>query len=376
MASLLVFREQLKKFYSKYELYITPASKFALALITLLVINGSIGYMSELKNFAVVLVLALMCSFLPANFIVMIAALVTLGHLYRFSIECAVIGAGFLLLFLLYLRFSPKDTLVVILTPICFVLKIPYVIPLAVGLVGTPFSVVSVASGVVVYYMLHYMNISASVLNTFEEDGALEKFRYVIDGLMANKIMFVTIVAFVVTLIVVYFIRRLSVDYAWTIAVITGALFDILILLFGDLMYNTNLSIIGLIFGNLVAAAVAKVLEFFVFNVDYSRTEHVQFEDDEYYYYVKAVPKMTVPVSTRTVKRINSQRTRETAAQAPGSRQGSRNVTTERVSSAHNGSRTAARPQSRGGERRSMTIGNASNMSDQYDENENYEEWP
>ena len=305
MASLLVFREQLKKFYSKYELYITPASKFALALITLLVINGSIGYMSQLKNFAVVLVLALMCSFLPANFIVMIAALVTLGHLYRFSIECAVVAlAVFLILFILYFRFSPKDTLVVILTPICFVLKIPYVIPLAVGLVGTPFSVVSVASGVVVYYMLHYMNISASVLNTFEEDGALEKFRYVIDGLMANKIMFVTIVAFVVTLIVVYFIRRLSVDYAWTIAVITGALFDILILLFGDLMYNTNLSIIGLIFGNLVAAAVAKVLEFFVFNVDYSRTEHVQFEDDEYYYYVKAVPKNTVTAPQKRVKTI------------------------------------------------------------------------
>lgn len=312
MASLLVFREQLKKFYSKYELYITPASKFALALITLLVINGSIGYMSELKNFAVVLVLALMCSFLPANFIVMIAALVTLGHLYRFSIECAVVAlAVFLILFILYFRFSPKDTLVVILTPICFVLKIPYVIPLAVGLVGTPFSVVSVASGVVVYYMLHYMNISASVLNTFEEDGALEKFRYVIDGLMANKIMFVTIVAFVVTLIVVYFIRRLSVDYAWTIAVITGALFDILILLFGDLMYNTNLSIIGLIFGNLVAAAVAKVLEFFVFNVDYSRTEHVQFEDDEYYYYVKAVPKLSVAKSEKTVKRINERQETE-----------------------------------------------------------------
>ncbi len=320
MTSLLVFREQLKKFYSKYELYITPAAKFLLALVTLLVINSSIGYMSELKSFAVVMVLSMMCSFLPTNFIIMVAALVTLGHLYQFSMECAVVAlAVFLLLFILYFRFSPKDTLVVILMPICFVFKIPYVIPLAVGLVGTPFSVVSVASGVVVYWMLHYMNVSASVLSTFEEDGALEKFRYVIDGLLGNKAMFVTIVAFVATLMVVYFIRRLSVDYAWTIAIIVGALLDILILLFGDLMYNTNLSIIGLIFGNLIAAAAAKVLEFFVFNVDYSRTERVQFEDDEYYYYVKAVPKNTVAAPQKRVKTI---RVPEKAVRASGQHSG------------------------------------------------------
>lgn len=34
------------------------------------------------------------------------------------------------------------------------------------------------------------------------------------------------------------------------------------------------------------------LIEFLCFNLDYSRTEKVQFEDDEYYYYVKAVPKV------------------------------------------------------------------------------------
>ena len=69
-------------------------------------------------------------------------------------------------------------------------------------------------------------------------------------------------------------------------------------------MYNTNLSIVGLIVGSVVSAALAKALEFFVFNVDYSRTEYVQFEDDEYYYYVKAVPKNTVAVPQKRVKTI------------------------------------------------------------------------
>lgn len=305
MTDLLVFREQLKKFYSKYELYLTPVFKFLLALVTLVMINSSIGYMSELKKTAVVLVLALMCSFLPMNFIVAAAAAVTLGHLYKFSMECALIMlVVFLLLFILYFRFSPKDTIAVLLTPLSFILKMPYVMPIAVGLAGTPFSAVSVASGTIVYYTISYMVESASILNTFEEDGALEKFRYVIDGMLGNKTMYVTLAAFVGTLLIVYFIRRLSVDYAWTIAIITGALLDVLVLLFGDLMYNTKLSIAGLIIGSVVSVILAKILEFFVFNVDYSRTEYVQFEDDEYYYYVKAVPKNTVAAPQKRVKTI------------------------------------------------------------------------
>lgn len=305
MTTLLVFREQLKNFYSKYELYLTPFFKFLLALVTLVMINSSIGYMSELKKTTVVLVLALMCSVMPMNFIVFVAAAVTLGHLYKFSMECALIAlVVFLLLFILYFRFSSHDTIAVLLTPLCFILKIPYVMPIAMGLVGTPFSAVSVASGVIVYYTVRYMVGSAPVLNTFEDDGALEKFRYIIDGLIGNKEMFVMIVAFAAALIVVYFIRRLSVDYAWTIAMVTGALLDVMILLFGDLMYNTNLSIIGLIVGSVASVLLAKIFEFFVFNVDYSRTEYVQFEDDEYYYYVKAVPKNAVSAPQKRVKTI------------------------------------------------------------------------
>lgn len=305
MTNLLVLREQLKKFYGKYEIYITPACKFLLAFISVTMINQTIGYMSALNNFAIVLVLALMCSFLPMNLMVVIAAGFSLAHLYAFSLECAIVAlAVYLLMFILYFRFSPKDTVVVLLTPLCFILKIPYVVPIAMGLVGTPASVVSVACGVIVYYVVGYMNESASVLNTFDAEGVVEKFRYIIDGVLGNKTMLVVLASFTITLVVVYFIRRLSVDYAWTIAMITGALINILVLLFGDLMYNTNVSILGLILGSIVSVLLVKVLEFFVFNVDYSRTELVQFEDDEYYYYVKAVPKNTVATPEKRVKTI------------------------------------------------------------------------
>lgn len=152
MTTLLVAKQYMKQIYSKYEVYITPLLKFLLAFLALMLINSKLGYMEGINKLTVVLIVALMCSFMPMNFIVIMAALFTLLHLYAFSLECAVVvGVAFLLMFLLYFRFSPKDTVVVILTPVCFLLKIPYVIPISMGLIGTPASAISVACGVIAY---------------------------------------------------------------------------------------------------------------------------------------------------------------------------------------------------------------------------------
>ena len=309
MTTLLVIKQILLTIYSKYEVYITPLLKFLLALVTLVLINSRLGYMESLNRVAVVMIVALMCSFMPMNFIVLMDAVFVLLHLYTFSLECAaVIGAGFLLLFLLYLRFSPKDTAVVVLLPLCFLLRIPYVIPISMGLIGAPTSAVSVACGVIVYYMLHYVTQNATVIAAMADEDRMAKFKFIIDGLIKNREMVVTIAAFAITVIIVYLLRRLSIDYAWTIAMTAGAVVNIMVLLVGDLIFEINQSLISVILGTVVSILLVLVLQFFVFYVDYSRTENVQFEDDEYYYYVKAVPKVTVAKPEKKVKQISSAR--------------------------------------------------------------------
>lgn len=309
MTTLLVAKQILMTLYGKYEVYITPVIKFILAMITLAMINSHLGYMESIDKLAVVLIISLMCSFMPMGFIVVAAAAFVLLHLYAFSPECAaIIGAAFLLMFLLYLRFSPKDTLVVVLTPVCFVLHVPYVMPLAMGFLGTPASALSVGCGVAAYYMIHYVTQNATVISAMADEETAAKFKFVIDGLMKNKEMLVTVAAFAVTVFLVYCIRRMSIDYAWTIAAVAGTVIDIIILLVGDLMFETNISLIGVILGSIAALLLMMVLQFFAFHVDYNRTEKVQFEDDEYYYYVKAVPKVTVARPEKKVKQINSQK--------------------------------------------------------------------
>lgn len=321
MTTLLVAKQYVRKFISKYEVYLKPLFKLMLALAALMMLNGKIGYMQRLDNMSMVLIAALMCSFMPVNFTVFVAAAFTVLHMYALSLECAVIALViFLVLFLLYFRFSPKDALVVLLTPMSFVIGIPYAIPIIMGLVGSPVSAISVGCGIIASFFVNYIADIAPTLSGMETEDIATKFRFLIDGFIANKGMVLMIAAFAMTIIVVYLIRRLSVNYAWTIAIIAGALTDVIVLLVGDLIFNTNVSILGLIAGTVTAIVIAKIVEFFVFHVDYSRTEKVQFEDDEYYYYVKAVPKITVAAPSRTVKKINTPRKRPAASQSRAGR--------------------------------------------------------
>ncbi len=308
MTGLLEIREKVKLIYSRNEVFIIPIAKFLLAFVTLTIINGRIGYMSSIDKLPIVLIAALFCSFLPTGFIIFFAAVFSLLHMYALSMEVALVALClYLIMFLLFFRFSPGDSLVVILTPVLFALNVPYVMPIVMGLIGAPASVVSVAFGVVVYYFLSHVIASSTAISSMDADEVMAKLRLMIDGILDNREMIVIIAAFAVTIIVVYLIRRMSVDYAWTIAMVAGAIINLVLLLIGDLVFDTNMSVAGAIFGTLIALLVAKILEFFRFCVDYSRTEKVQFEDDEYYYYVKAVPKMTVAAQTRTVKKINTQ---------------------------------------------------------------------
>lgn len=319
MTNLLVWKEYIKSFYAKYEDFILPVLKFLFALLLFSSINGQLGYMERINSPVIVLVAALLCSFLPLGFMVFLCAVFLLAHVYALSLECmAVLLLAYLFIAVVYLRFSPKGHLLLMLTPLFFCWHIPYVLPLAAGLFGSPASAVPVACGVVLYYVLNYMTGNAPALGAADADSPLQRFQDVATGVLENREMIIVAVAFSVTVILVYIVRRMSVSYARAIAVLVGALTDVVILLVGDLMYDANFSIGSVIFGSLLGAVAALVMQFFHFSLDYARTEKVQFEDEEYYYYVKAVPKMAVTVPEKRVKKITARKGHQGARRGHG----------------------------------------------------------
>lgn len=305
MTEILLFRERLKELYGKYDIFIIPVLRFVLAIITYTVINRNIGYMDKLDRPALVMGVSLINALLPVNAIVLFAGIFVVIHLYRLSLICAmVILVLFVLLFLLYFHFAPGDAAAVLITPLLCGIGLPYVAPLCFGLTGTIFSAIPIGCGVVVYYSINYVKSNSSILQDMDIEALSRELKSVIDGISGNRNMRIMAIALALACIVVYLIHRLSVKYSWTIAVVAGGVVELAVLLYGTVKYDIELSTTGLFLGVIISVSVALVLQFFILSVDYAKTEFLQFEDDEYYYYVKAVPKLTVPVPEKKVKKI------------------------------------------------------------------------
>lgn len=302
MTELLMIKQKISNFFSKNEVYIKPVAKLLLAVIVLITINGKLGYMEKLNNTGIVLIAALMCSFMPLNFIVLVAAAFVILHVYALSLEAAVVVLVlFLVLFLIYFRLSPKDTIAVVITPILCGMGIPYVMPIVMGLVVGPVSAVSVGCGVAVYYVLKVVTGKDASISSGATEDMANNFRTIIDSILDCKVIILLVVAFAITIVVVYCIKLLPIKFAWTIAIAVGAVADIIVVLIGKAVLDADISTSGLFLGTILGVIVGLIAQFLLFNVDYNRTEKLQFSDDDYVYYVKAIPRNIVP-NKRTAK--------------------------------------------------------------------------
>ena len=106
MYFLLELREKIRKIYGEYNVYIRPAVKFVVALVSFLMLNISIGYMTKIKNPLVAILLAAICAFIPGEFTILILSVFMLAHLYAISAEFCLIALCVHLLFRFHLVFS------------------------------------------------------------------------------------------------------------------------------------------------------------------------------------------------------------------------------------------------------------------------------
>lgn len=312
MIALLVLREKMRQFYSRFDIYVNALLRFLLSFMAFYLLNRNVGFMTRLNNTVVVVVLALVCSFLPYGAITLLAGVVLLAHVSSVSLELALLLlVCMLIVTVLYYGFQPGDSYLLLLTPIFFHLKIPYAIPLLVGLSGKMVSAVPVGCGTFLYYVILYVKQNAGVLTNDASMDIIQKFVQIINSVISNRLMMIMVSALMAGVVVVYLIRRLSVDYSWIIAIVAGAVAQLAVIFVGESTFDVSVNMGTLIGGILVSMGIAGIYNFMIFAVDYSRTEYTQFEDDDYYYYVKAVPKMTIAAPDIKVQKISSSRSQK-----------------------------------------------------------------
>lgn len=321
MEQLLEIRDKVLSVYSQYEQYFSRAIRFVVCLLCMVCINGRIGYQSALTGALPVVLTALIGALLSANGAAVLFAVIIVLHLYSLAMEAAIVGGCiFLLMLLIYFRFAPDDGMLLLLYPPCSALGLTSALPVAGGLLYGPACGITVAAGVLADRFLVFVKSSETVLASggTETEEIISRFQYLIDGVLSDRLMQTEVIAVILAGAVVYAVRRRSIPYSWIIASAAGAVAQLVVLLTGAIMFDTDLAILSMFLGAAGAVLIGVVLSFMVFNLDYSRTETTQFEDDEYYYYVKAVPKNVYARPKRTVKTINTHRRERT----PGTGQG------------------------------------------------------
>jgi hypothetical protein len=306
MMPLLVFRERVRGFYQKKDIYLIPAAKFIFAFIAFLQINREIGYDSRFLSIPIVLAISLISAFTPSSIMVLFALALATLHVYYISPFLSIIVIIMLLIiYLLFARFTPRLGYVLLAVPILYMMGIPYMIPILLGLIFTPIAIIPTACGVFIYYIFQVIKAAINSQSNTSVEDILKLYTGVIDSLLGNKPMIMSIVIFALILLVVYYVRRMRFDYAFEISIAAGALTSILGFLFSDLIFDQTNQILSMILGTIFSAAIVFVIHFFELTLDYSGAERVQFEDDVYYYYVKAIPKVNVTPPQVKVKHIN-----------------------------------------------------------------------
>lgn len=306
MEGVLELKGKLQHIYAKHSTYIDKAVRFVLAFVTFFMINREIGYMHILSNPIVALGMALVCAFLPMIFTVLAGAVLVLAHVYAVSIGLVIVMAMlFMIMYIFYLRFAPKTAAVILLTVAASIAKVPAAALVGFGLLGTPVYALPAAFGTIAYYAIHQVKKSAAAIQAAEESSFLTDMTAFAGKAVAGKEMWLMVIAGVICIMAVYGIRRSAAAHAWKIASVIGAVLYTVVGAGGGAVLGVKVSVTSLGIGAVAAVIVGLVLEVMFFAVDYSKCESLQFEDDEYYYYVKAIPKVGVAAPEKTVRQIN-----------------------------------------------------------------------
>jgi hypothetical protein len=284
-------------------------------------INSEIGYDQRFASKTIVLLLSAICAVTPGGVLVFLAMVLMLVHVFHASILlAALLFLMFVVLYGLLMRFAPEEALAAVAVPVLAKYNLHYCVPMVLGCIATPLSMLPCACGVIIWYLISIVkNFSGVQVNIKNLDEVISLFTGVVDAFLANKQMLITIAVFALVITAIFIIRRFSFDFAFVVSIGAGVLVNILGFLVAVLHFNVSINAGKLILMSLISGVIAVVLEFFKRVLDYTAIERVQFEDDDYYYYVKAVPKVNVSIPRHNVKRMSDYGDDEEPEETPAS---------------------------------------------------------
>lgn len=308
MRFLINLRNRIEGFVKKHIRVSSYIIKLVMVFAALFILSSNVGFNATLSSLWFVIILSFVCAFIPLRFLLFIILGYTVIQMYTLSAGVAGITAIILLLmYMIYFRFSGNYAFIIVLLPVMFILNIPAVVPLLIAVIAPLDSLISIVFGTIIYFMIHYVNINTTVFNDMA-NTELQKASLLLEGTFTNNVFLYTLIIMIIVFVVVFLVKRVNSNRSNDIAVCIGTGVNIILLIAANLIFNTISAdaIIESVVFSVIAGIIAEVIHNAVLPLDYTRTNMLQFEDSEYYYYVRAIPKAAIEKQTVRVKRINA----------------------------------------------------------------------
>ena len=296
MTLLRELRYKLTALYGRYSTILNIVMKFVLALVVFLGLRKVIGGGGIFANTFLILILTLLSSIMPLAAIPVFAGVMTVGLAFGLGYDAAGAAAVLLLMLLvLFLRFAPESALVLVFVPMALWFGVPQVVPVCAALKQRMTAVLATMSGVAVYYLLVTLNSYDSLAGGGSgSSDMMARLEALAGGLFGRPEMILNLIILCAVFVVTHAIRSLPIRSSYQAAALTGSVFYPVFMLVGGDLTGVTVSPAAMALSAVASIAVSLIFVFFIYDVDYRATEYLQFEDDDYYYYVKAMPKITV----------------------------------------------------------------------------------
>lgn len=306
VVGLINFKETVFRWYEKREKIIRPVFKGLVAFAVLFMTFRMFPYRPVAHFYVILAALSLLSAFLPFSLLYYLASGVILYNLWEVSFDIFAAFAIFLVVCAVgYFRIDGDYSYLSAIVPVLFFcnagIAVPAVLAVAIGLEA----LFPTAVGVIVYYFSLSIKDASLVLGGSDSSGVGIGLQQVVKSISSDKMFMVMIVSVCAVILITSLLRRAFYERAWLVAGTIGNT-AVACLVFAGCMYCDIEITVWLVIVEAVAGMLlCLVVEFFRGIGDVSRAEKTVFEDEEYIYYVKAVPKLKVSQPEPNVKNMN-----------------------------------------------------------------------
>lgn len=311
MKFIFGIRDSIENIYKKHPRIIGYIGRLIIAVACFLIIRANCGYNTLLTNIWFVFAASLFSAVFPARFLFLMIMAYTIVQIFSLSVGVGTVFAIVLvIIYLLYFRLDSRLMYVVLLTPLLAIARLPLLIPLTLAATTSLEGVFVVIFGNLIYYMIRYISLNAAVISGMTGVSEYTKMTFVLNGVFTYVEFLYTVVILVLVYLLVNYLKKINVPRANNVSIAIGCGAYIILTIIAILLFDTMTMqrLITVVLGGLASALVAVFIVSAFIPLDYTRMETYEFEDDEYHYYVRAVPKAVIRKEIVNVKRINARK--------------------------------------------------------------------